>query len=46
MNDPITREEFAEVVVNFYEIVTGKKAEVHPTKAFKDTTNPQILKAF
>ena len=46
MNDPITREEFAEVAVNFYEIVTGKKAEVHPTKAFKDTTNPQILKAF
>ncbi len=46
MNDPITREEFAEVAVNFYEIVTGKKAEVHPTKTFKDTTNPQILKAF
>ena len=46
MNDPITREEFAEVAVNFYEIVTGKKAEVHPTKTFKDTTNPEILKAF
>ena len=38
--------EFAEVAVNFYEIVTGNKAEVHPTKTFKDTTNPEILKAF
>jgi len=46
MNDPITREEFAEVAVNFYEIVTGKKAEPHPTKTFKDTTNPEVLKAF
>ena len=46
MNAPITREEFAEVAVNFYEIVTGNKAEVHPTKTFKDTTNPEILKAF
>ncbi len=46
MNDPITREEFAEVAVNFYEIVTGKKAESHATKTFTDTTNPQILKAF
>lgn len=46
MNDPITREEFAEVAVNFYEIVTGKKAEPHPTKTFKDTDNPVVLKAF
>lgn len=46
MNGPITREEFAEVVVNFYELVTGKKAEPHPTKTFTDTTNPIILKAF
>ncbi len=46
MNAPITREEFAEVAVNFYEIVTGKKAEPHPTKTFKDTTNPEVLKAF
>lgn len=45
MNDPITREEFAEVAVNFYEIVTGKEAEPHPTKTFKDTTNPEVLKA-
>jgi hypothetical protein len=46
MNDPITREEFAEVAVNFYEIVTGKNAEPHPTKTFKDTTNPVVLKAY
>lgn len=45
MNGPITREEFAEVVVNFYEIVTGKKAEPHPTEKFSDTANPAVLKA-
>lgn len=45
MNGPITREEFAEVAVNFYEIVTGKKAEPHATERFIDSTNPQVLKA-
>ncbi|HHW23347.1 MAG TPA: S-layer homology domain-containing protein [Clostridiaceae bacterium] len=45
MNGPITREEFAEVAVNFYEIVTGKKAEPHPTEKFIDCTNPEVLKA-
>jgi hypothetical protein len=45
MNDPITREEFAEVAVNFYEIVTGKKAEPHPTEKFIDSTNQEVLKA-
>lgn len=43
---PITREEFAEIAVRFYEIVTGNKALPHPTKIFKDTSNPEILKAF
>ncbi len=46
MNAPITREEFAEVAVNFYQLVTGKKAEPHPTKTFTDSTNPEVLKAF
>ncbi len=46
MNGPITREEFAEVAVNFYEIVTGNNAEVHPTKTFLDCDNPEVLKAF
>lgn len=45
MNDPITREEFAEVAVNFYEIVTGKKAEPHPSERFIDSTNQEVLKA-
>lgn len=45
MNAYITREEFAEVAVRYYEVVTGKKAEPHPTETFKDTTNPEILKA-
>lgn len=45
MNGPITREEFAEVAVNFYELVTGKKAEPHPTETFIDSTNPAVLKA-
>ncbi len=46
MNAPITREEFAEVAVNFYQLVTGKKAEPHPTKTFTDCKNPEVLKAF
>lgn len=46
MTKPITREEFAEVAVKFYEMVTGNKAEPHPTKTFLDTNNPEVLKAF
>jgi hypothetical protein len=46
MSEKITREEFAELAVRYYEIITGKKAEVHPTKTFPDTDNPEILKAF
>lgn len=46
MNAPITREEFAEVAVNFYQIVTGEKAEPHPTKTFLDCDNPEVLKAY
>ena len=44
MTQPITREEFAEIAVKFYEIVTGKKATVGE-KTFPDTNNPEILKA-
>lgn len=44
MSANITREEFAEIAVKFYEVYTGKKAE--PGKAsFSDTSNPEILKA-
>lgn len=45
MSDPITREEFAEIAVLFYEMVTGEEA-VPADNTFLDTTNPEILKAF
>jgi hypothetical protein len=45
MTRPITREEFAETAVKFYEMVTGKKAEPHPTKIFLDCDNIEVLKA-
>lgn len=40
----ITREEFAEIAVRFYEVYTGKRAEPGNAK-FSDTSNPEILKA-
>jgi hypothetical protein len=43
---PITREEFAELAVKLYEKTTGKAATATSPNPFKDTTNPQILKAF
>lgn len=45
LTKPITREEFAEIAVRFYEIVTGDTAVPHPTKTFLDTSNPEVLKA-
>ena len=45
MTRPITREEFAESAVKFYEMVTGKKAQPHPTKKFLDCDNIEVLKA-
>jgi hypothetical protein len=41
----ITREEFAELAVQMYELYTGKQAEPAPTDTFTDTDNPEILKA-
>lgn len=46
MKGNITREEFAEVAVLFYEKMTGKKAVPAPASTFKDCTNPEVLKAF
>ena len=46
MTKPITREEFAELAVKLYEKVTGKAAVQASPNPFKDTSNPQILKAF
>lgn len=42
----ITREEFAEAAVLFYEKVTGEKAVAAPSDTFTDCTNPEVLKAF
>lgn len=44
MSGNITREEFAEVIVKFYELYTGKKAQ-SGNVSFTDTSNPEILKA-
>jgi hypothetical protein len=46
LTKPITREEFAELAVLLYEKTTGKAAAAASPNPFKDTTNPQILKAF
>ena len=46
MVGPITREEFAEVAVRFYEKATGLTAVAAPDNTFSDTTNPFVLKAF
>lgn len=41
----ITREEFAELAVQLYELYTGKHAEAAPASTFTDTVNPEVLKA-
>lgn len=46
MSGPITREEFAELAVKFYEKFTGNKATYTDMSAFTDTTNPEIFKAY
>ena len=46
MTKPITREEFAELAVVLYEKTTGLVAEPITANPFKDTINPQVLKAF
>lgn len=46
MTKPITREEFCELALKLYEKTTGKTAQPVSPNPFKDTTNPQILKAF
>jgi len=46
MTQPITREEFCELAVILYEKTTGITATSEFPNPFKDTTNPQILKAY
>ncbi len=42
----LTREEFCELVVKLYERMTGKNVEPIAVNPFKDTKNPEILKAY
>lgn len=42
----ITREQFAELVVNMTEKAMEKELEAAATDTFTDTTNPEILKAY
>ncbi|HEX2946057.1 MAG TPA: S-layer homology domain-containing protein [Clostridia bacterium] len=46
MTKPITREEFCELAVLLYEKATEKESAAASPNPFKDTANPQILKAF
>lgn len=46
MTKPITREEFAELAIKLYEKTTGTAVMPVSPNPFKDTTNPEILKAF
>ncbi len=45
LTKPINREEFCELAVILYEKTTGKAAVAVSPNPFKDTINPQILKA-
>ncbi|HOE56813.1 MAG TPA: S-layer homology domain-containing protein [Bacillota bacterium] len=46
MNTSITREEFAEIAVKLYERYTGKTASFSDMRAFIDTKNPEVFKAY
>ncbi len=46
LTKPITREEFAELALLLYEKMTGNTSDPAPSDTFKDTKNPQILKAY
>lgn len=46
MKKPITREEFAELAVVLYEKTTKTTISPETSNPFKDTTNPEILKAY
>lgn len=46
MSKPITREEFAELMVRFYEKMMNQKTVNSNKNIFTDTKNPEILKAY
>lgn len=41
----ITREEFCELIMKLHKVLSGKITELPSKNKFKDTTNPEILKA-
>jgi len=43
--DDITREDFCELVVKLYEVLSGVEAQLPEENVFTDTENPEILKA-
>lgn len=46
MNQPVTREEFAEIAVKLYEISTDSEAPVYGQSIFADTSNQAVEKAY
>ncbi|NLX75856.1 MAG: S-layer homology domain-containing protein [Clostridiaceae bacterium] len=46
MREPITREEFAELVVLLYEKTTKEAVQPESPNPFTDTGNPEVLKAY
>lgn len=46
MSGPITREEFSELAVQFYQKITGKTATYTDMSAFDDTQNAEVFKAY
>ncbi|MDH6374284.1 hypothetical protein M2444_006134 [Paenibacillus sp. PastF-3] len=46
LNKPITREQFSEVVVKYYEAMIGKSVSEQAKNPFLDTKNKQVIKAY
>lgn len=44
--NPITREEFCELVIKLYESATGEETGAATVNTFKDTKNAEVLKAY
>lgn len=43
---PITREEFCELIMRLYDRLSGNEEEKHSSNPFKDTDNPEVLRAY
>jgi len=46
MKKPVTREEMAELAVRLYEKYSGEKVAAADIDTFRDTENPEVLKAY